>query len=91
MRMGNSPLVTGEDSLDGNHTGSLLVHPRIWLGGISQTSIMARIENLQRKKSSKTTESFDTSISNGTNEAGTDKSRTNSSTTNEAETNETIT
>ena len=88
MRMGNSPLVTGEDSLDGNHTGSLLVHPRIWLGGISQTSIMARIENLQRKKSSKTTESFDTSISN---EAGTDKSRTNSSTTNEAETNETIT
>ena len=91
MRMGNSPNVTAEDA-NGNKTESLL-HPRIWLGGISQTSIMARIENLQRKKSSKTNEPiFDSSesfaISNGSNEAGRDKSRTNYSTTNESATNE---
>jgi len=92
MRMGNSPNVTAEDASNGNKTESLL-HPRIWLGGISQTSILARIENLQRKKSSKTNEPiFDSgeslTISNGTNEAGRDKSRTNYSTTNESATNE---
>ena len=92
MRMGNSPNVTAEDASNGNKTESLL-HPRIWLGGISQTSILARIENLQRKKSSKTNEPiFDSgeslTISNGTNEAGRDKSRTSYSTTNESATNE---
>ena len=90
MRLGNSPNVTAE--MNENKTESF-IHPRVWLGGISQTSILARIENLQRKKSSKTNEPiFDSgeslTISNGTNEAGRDKSRTNYSTTNESATNE---
>ena len=96
MRLGNSPNVTAE--MNENKTESL-IHPRVWLGGISQTSILARIENLQRKKSSKTNEPiFESSestisreISNVANENGTDKPGTNSSTTNESATNETIT
>ena len=96
MRLGNSPNVTAE--MNENKTESF-IHPRVWLGGISQTSILARIENLQRKKSSKTNEPiFESSestisreISNVTNEDVTDEAVTNSSTANESATNETIT
>ena len=90
MRMGNPMTGDGTDDMDRNKSefGGQL-HPRIWLGGISQTSILARIEKLQRKKSKN--ESFDISIgSSTTNTNGTEKSTTNCSATSEHTTNETI-
>jgi len=90
MRMGNPMTGDGTEDMDRNKSefGGQL-HPRIWLGGISQTSILARIEKLQRKKSKN--ESFDISIgSSTTNTNGTEKSTTNCSATSEHTTNETI-
>ena len=74
------------DDLDRNKSefGSQL-RPRIWLGRLSRTSILARIENLQRKRSKE--KSFDISIeSSATNGDGInqlEKSTTDYSATNE--------